>query len=333
MLPVTDPSDPLHITDKKRLFELLAQRRKGQARIIDEQEMRAALKRRVRGQDHIIDHLSSYIRLQWGKQRRDTPIANLLFVGPPATGKTELAKALAEFLFGDEKNILPFDCGELSAPEGKTRLIGSPTGYVGAAEGGHLTRPMLTNPKRLVLFDEIEKAHSSIFDLFLSMMGEGRLTEQGSGRVVDFTQSIIVLTSNKQHDAIASVTRQLSDPAEQGRAVRSVLRESQAFRPEIISRFDQVYVFGPLNDDVNAEIAGLKIAKAGADYGVTIEFIDPEIVLRIMEQAAAAGDAREVRRMVDATLGELLMQARDAGSKKVRVLMDEQGKPTVAEAT
>ena len=128
--------DPLQITDRDRLFEMLAQRRQGKSRIINEAEMRQTLKRRVRGQDHVVDDLCRFIRLQWGKERRGKPIANLLLVGPPATGKTELAKALAEYLFDDEKNMLRFDCSEFSGAEGKTRLIGTPTGYVGASQGG-----------------------------------------------------------------------------------------------------------------------------------------------------------------------------------------------------
>ena len=107
---MTDSLDPLGITDKERLMQLLEQRRKGKARVIDQEEMKSSLKKRVRGQDHIVDHLSEFIRLQWGKERRGKPIANLLFVGPPATGKTELAKAIAEYLFEDEKNMVRFDC-------------------------------------------------------------------------------------------------------------------------------------------------------------------------------------------------------------------------------
>ncbi len=326
---MTDPNDPLRITDKERLAAILAQRRKGQARLIDEVAMKSALKRRVRGQDSIIDHVSRFIRLQWGKERRGKPIASLLFVGPPASGKTELAKALAEFLFDDEKNMLPFDCGELSGQEGKVRLIGTPPAYQAAEQGGHLTRPMLTNPKRLVLFDEIEKAHASIFDLFLSIMGEGRLTEQVSNKAVDFTQAVIVLTSNLQVEALEALAQQIDDFQELGKAVRSALRDAKAFRPEIISRFDQIYVFRPLTGDVSNEIAALKIIAAAKEYGVEISFIDPVLVADIVMQSEAAGDTREMIRIVDAVLGDLLLQAREAGARSVRIVADEDGKPAL----
>ena len=317
--------DPLAITDKELLLEMLEKRRQGNARIIDEKEMATSLRKRVRGQDHILDDLSRFIRLQWGKERRGKPIASLLFVGPPATGKTELAKALAEYLFDDEKHMLRFDCSEFSGPEGKTRLIGTPGGFVASEQGGQLTRPMSSNPKRLILFDEIEKAYAGIFDLLLSVMGEGRLTEQGSGDVADFTQSVIILTSNAEHKAIGQLVDQFDDPFELGNAVRATLRDAKVFRPEIISRFDQVYVFKPLEGIVNAEIAAIKIRQAAEAYGVAIEHIDARIVYEIMELADTANDTRELARLVDAKLGEVLMAAKAKGLESVRIVVNDDG--------
>lgn len=326
---MTEPYDPLRITDKERLKAILAQRRKGQARTINEEQMKNALKRRVIGQDAIIDDLARFIRLQWGKERRGRPIASLLFVGPPGTGKTELAKALTGFLFGDENHIRRFDCGELQEKEGITRLIGTAPAYQGADQGGQLTRPMLENPKQLVLFDEIEKAYSGVLDLFLSIMGEGRLTEQVSNKVVDFTQAVVVLTSNEQYEAIGSLAQQIKDPLELNTAVRTTLRNTRKFRPELISRFDQVYVFRPLGDEGKQQVAALRIIAAANEYGVEISQIDPELVADIVLQSEAARDTRATIRIVDSLLGDVLLRAREAGLKSVRIGIDGEGRPVV----
>ena len=288
---------------------MLAEQRSGQQRIVDEADLRTALRKRVRGQEHVIESLSTFIRLQWGKQQRGKPIANLMFVGPPATGKTELAKALAEYFFDDEQNMLRFDCAELSEPHSVSRLVGVQTGIVGAGKGGQLTRPMLANPKQLVMFDEIEKAGTSVLDVLLSVMGEGRLTEQDSGKVVDFTQSLIILTSNAEYDACVELADRFEDTFELGQAVRTLLRESAHFRPELISRLDQVYVFKPLKGIVAAEIVALKVKKAAEEYGVDIDYIAPELVMEMMECGEHSGDIRELSRAVDSILGELLLNS------------------------
>ena len=315
--------DPLDITDKEKLFAYLEQRRRGKSRVIDEEAMFEALQRRVQGQDHILKQVSRFIRLQWAKEQRGKPIANLLFVGPPATGKTELAKAMTEYLFDDEKYMRRFECSELSGPEGKTRLIGTPKGYQGSEDGGQLTRPMFSNPRRLILFDEIEKAYSGMFDLFLSLMGEGRLTEQGSGRAADFTQSVIVLTSNAHHEEMVELLEQIDNPVELEDSARSILKASKTFRPELVSRFDHILVFKPLDTRTQSRVAALKIIKAASEYGVRIIDIDHEIVGRIVMDGNREVDARELGRRVDAAIGEVLVQARERGYKAIKIVRNE----------
>ena len=252
------------ITDKDRLLELLAGMQRGESRRVNEEELREALDSRVKGQQHITSDLARLIRIQWGKERRDKPIASLLFLGPTGTGKSELARGMAAYLFGDDKSMLQFDGGELSFPESKTRLIGVPRGYDGWQSGGHLTRPMLNNPRRLVLFDEIEKASSGISDLFLSMLEGGRVTEQSSGRTADFTQAIVVLTGNAEYEALGRIQEQVEDPDERADAIKKHLRESQVFRPEIIGRFDKIFVFKPLDSYTSAQIAAVKLLRLAA---------------------------------------------------------------------
>lgn len=320
-------ADPLEITDRSRLEELLAGVKDDKSREIDEAEMGASIRQRVRGQDHVVDDLVRLLRLQWAKESRRKPIANLLLVGPTGTGKSEMCKAMAEYLYGDEKHLLQFDCGEFTGPEGKNRLIGNPAGFVGADSGGQLTRPVINNPRKLVVFDEIDKAPPPISDLFLSMMGDGRLTEQGSGKAADFTQSIIALTSNKEHEAVCAIQDQIEDPFERMDAVKKHLRDCKAFRPEIIGRFDRVYVFKPLEGMVLAEIAALKMKSLATQYGLELAYVAPELVVEAMENGSKLREfgAREFERAVDELLAEPMLLAKKAGAERVAVRVEEDG--------
>ncbi len=327
---MTQPNDPLNITDSDALLELIAKNRQGQARMIDDRHMSDFLRGRVRGQDPIVHGVSRLIRLQWGKLRRDRPIANLMFVGPPATGKTELAKTMAEYLFGDGTNMVRFDCNELSSPEAKNQLLGVPAFYKNSEMGGALTTRMAANPRQLVLFDEIEKAHPIVFDLFLSMMGEGRVTQPCNNTTIDFTQAIIVLTSNKAHKALLALSQQIKDPLDLSKAARATLREQGEFRPEIISRFDEIFIFQPLHERVQAEIAALKIVKAARQYGLELTKVAPGIVYQIISMAEKADDTRDLVRIIDIFLGESFLLAKSRGMRRIRIDSAENGQPEVA---
>ena len=321
-------SDMESMTDWKELERLLGdQDRAGEEIHVDEEGMSAALKNKVAGQDHVIDDLCRLLRLQAAKKERKRPIANLFFVGPTGVGKTELAKAMAHYLYEDEKNMLRFDCAEFSGPESKTRLIGTPQGYVDADKGGQLTRPVMNNRKRLVLFDEVEKAWSGIFDLFLSMMGDGRLTEQGSGKEANFTQSIIVLTSNAEADAITKIDQQIEDPQEKVNAIKQHLRDSKVFRAEILGRFDRIYVFKPLSGIVNAKIAVMKMRSLATEYGLELAFVSPQLVVEAMQKGNKLKDfgVRELDRVIGEMLGDAMYEARRNNIKKIKLRLDPDG--------
>ncbi|MBI2789308.1 MAG: ATP-dependent Clp protease ATP-binding subunit [Elusimicrobia bacterium] len=295
---------------------------------VDEAKLVEHLRSRVKGQDEIVEDVARLIRLSWMKDKRTRPVCNLLFLGPTGTGKTELAKAICEYLFGDEQALLRFDCSELASAEmGKSRLTGASSGYVGAEQGGQLTRPMFANPKRVVLFDEIEKAHPTVFDLLLQVMGEGRLTEQGSGKTADFTQSVIIMTSNSLADSMGKAVQGLTDYPRIMNAIKTLLAESGTFRPEILGRVDKVYLFKPLAGMQVAEISLLKISKLGQEYGIETHFVAPELIIQALEANIRVSKfgIRELERILFDRYASYFVEARAAGAKSVSFEVADDG--------
>jgi ATP-dependent Clp protease ATP-binding subunit ClpA len=309
------------LTDWSKLEALLKDQEETETLKIDGAEFKKHCLERVKGQDDTVDAVTKAIRLEYSKAKRSKPIANLLFLGPTGTGKTELAKAINSFLFQEEQNMIRFDCSELNGSHSKDRLIGVPTGYVGSEKGGQLTRPILQNPKRVVLFDEIEKAYSGVFDLFLQMMGEGRLTEQGSGKVADFTQSVVVLTSNALSEDMVKIKEQFPDPLDQTNALKSHLADNQVFRPEILGRIDKVCIFNPLAGVVMAEIILQKIKKIAADFQVEVDYVAAEAVFQALEKNKKVSrfGVREMERILFDLFAESFSKLKEKKMRHCRI--------------
>ncbi|MGH7032136.1 MAG: AAA family ATPase, partial [Stellaceae bacterium] len=202
------------------------------------------VRRRLVGQDEAVIAVASAIRRsRAGLQDPSRPLGSFLFLGPTGVGKTELARALAEFLFDDEQAMLRVDMSEYMEKHSVARLIGAPPGYVGYEEGGSLTEAVRRRPYQVILFDEVEKAHPDVFNVLLQVLDDGRLTD-GQGRTVDFRNTLIVLTSNLGSDILAALPEK-TEVAKAREQVMAVVR--QAFRPEFLNRLDDILIFRRLS--------------------------------------------------------------------------------------
>jgi len=261
--------------------------------------MEERLHQRVVGQDEAVTAVSNAIRrARAGLQDPNRPLGSFLFLGPTGVGKTELARALAEFLFDDEQAMIRIDMSEYMEKHSVARLIGAPPGYVGYDEGGQLTEAVRRKPYSVVLFDEIEKAHSDVFNVLLQVLDDGRLTD-GQGRVVNFKNTVIIMTSNIASATIQELTRAGAGQSEIRAAVMEELRS--VLRPEFLNRIDEVIVFSPLSRehiDQIVEIQINRLRKLLADRKLNLTLTDAARAQLAAEGYDPVYGARPLKRVI-----------------------------------
>lgn len=218
--------------------------------------MEDRLRERVVGQDEALQKVSAAIRRsRAGLKDPNRPIGSFIFMGPTGVGKTETARALAEFLFDDERAMVRIDMSEFMEKHSVSRLIGAPPGYVGYEEGGYLTEAVRRRPYAVLLFDEIEKAHADVFNIFLQILDDGRLTD-GQGRTVNFTNTVLIMTSNVGSEYLTDVT---DDEEKMTERVLTAMKEN--FRPEFINRIDDLVIFHPLKKEQIRQIVDIQLGQ------------------------------------------------------------------------
>ncbi|NLE89167.1 MAG: AAA domain-containing protein, partial [Myxococcales bacterium] len=291
--------------------------------------MEEKLRQRVIGQDDALVAVANAVRRsRAGLGDEDRPIGSFLFLGPTGVGKTETARALAEFLFDDEKAMIRIDMSEYMERHAVSRLIGAPPGYVGYEEGGQLTEPVRRRPYSVVLFDEIEKAHPDVFNTLLQVLDDGRLTD-GQGRTVDFKNTVVILTSNVGSAELSLIEerRDLS-AGEMDKKLNEVAMTAlrQQFRPEFLNRLDEIVVYRRLGREqlraiVDVQLARLRKRLESRDLGFEITEAAKDILAAqgYDPQFGARPLKRSIQRLVENPLAELILAGDYPPGSTVRV--------------
>ena len=300
------------------------------------------LHKRVVGQEEAVHAVAKAIRrARAGMKDPHRPIGSFMFLGTTGVGKTELAKALAECMFGSEKALIRFDMSEFMEKHEVSRLVGAPPGYVGYDEGGQLTDAVRKNPYSVILFDEVEKAHADFFNILLQVLDDGRLTD-GQGRTVDCTNTVIIMTSNLGSTLLREHTKSMGFTAEHKEGETTDFEEikgkimdtvKRTFRPEFINRIDEIIVFHPLTEDDLKKIVRLlmvKVEKKMDSMHVALKVSDKAFEQIIKDGTDVEYGARPLRRTiqreVEDAIAELILEGTLKGKNTLHIDVDDKGK-------
>ncbi len=314
------------LTNKQKV-EYAYAKQSGKLVAINAEQLAEALKSKVIGQNEVIDQISQQLRRRIAAKRPDKPIAVFVFAGAPGVGKTHLAKALSEEIFGNKNHLHFFDMTNFAQAHAAQSLFGSPKGYVGSGSYGALTSALRDLPNSIVLLDEIEKAHPDVLKRFLVAWNDGFVTETSDGNKIRTNETIFIMTTNAAANRIGDIVRDHKGTAEEmNKMVKQSLAEAN-FAPEVLSRIDAVFAFKPLAGLDIARVVALEMQGAARQYGMDIVDggIDPQILLDSIEALSREqkGGVRDIARAIENQMADGLIDAKTIGAEYVRFVRND----------